>query len=73
MNRINEHNLEPGPYIDNQGFSVVVLDIVDHSWNSDKQLMEYLVSPLVVARDLIGNEKRYIWPLVVFNKQFKKL
>lgn len=73
MNRINIHGIEPGPYVDDQGFNVVVLDIVDHSWNSDKQLMEYLVSPLVVCRELLGGEKRYAWPVEMFKMKFRKI
>lgn len=73
MIRINQWNLEPGTYIDDQEFAVVVLDVVDHSWNSDKQLVEFLSSPVVVGRDLIGGEKRYMWPIEVFKIKFRKL
>jgi len=69
---INVYDLEPGPYVDDKGHHVVVLDIVDHAWNSDQQLLEFLQSPLVVGRDLIGGEKRYLWPLEVFKEKFRK-
>lgn len=73
MKRISPHNFEPGPYVDDQGFEVVVLDIVDHSWNADQQLMEYLESPLVLGRDLMmSSDKRYVWPIEVFKSKFRK-
>lgn len=72
MNRINEWNLEPGPYVDDQGFNVVLLDVVDHAWNDDKQLVEYLSSPVVVGRELLGGEKRYMWPIEVFKLKFRR-
>jgi hypothetical protein len=73
MLRINIYDLEPGPYIDEQGFAVVVLDVIDHAWNNDKQLLEFLQSPLVMGRDLVGVDKRYQWPLEVFKLKFRKI
>jgi len=72
VNRINIHNLEPGTYIDDQGFEVVLLDIVDYAWNMDKQLLEFLPSPLVVCRDLMKDDKRYQWPIEVFKSKFRR-
>jgi len=73
VNRITQHNLEPGTYIDDQGFEVVLLDIVDHAWNMDKQLLEFLPSALVVCRDLMmKDDKRYQWPIEVFKSKFKR-
>jgi len=72
MLRINEHGIEPGVYIDDHGFKVVVLDIIDHAWNADKELQEFLSVPFVVGRDLEHMEgKRYMWPLEVFKNKFK--
>lgn len=73
MNRITKHDLEPGVYIDEQKFEVVVLDIVDHAWNNDKQLVEFLLSPMVVGRDLMNSDMRYMWPIEVFKSKFKKI
>lgn len=74
MREHNAYNLKPGPYIDDQGFEVVVLDIVDHAWNDDKQLVECLLSPMVVGRDLMTKEdKRYMWPIEVFRSKFRRL
>ena len=73
MKRISPHDFEPGPYADDQGFAVVVTDIVDHAWNDDKQLLEFLPSPLVVGRDLMmSSDKRYMWPIEVFKSKFRK-
>jgi hypothetical protein len=70
VNRINKWEVEPGPYADEKNFQVVVTDIIEHSWNGQKQLVEY--SPLVVARDLVGSLK-YCWPLEVFKEKFRKI
>ena len=73
MLRINEHGIEPGVYKDDHGFAVVVLDIINHGWNAEKGLQEFLSEPLVIGRDLATNEgKRYMWPLEVFKLKFTK-
>jgi len=60
--------------MDEQSFSVVVLDVIDHTWNMDKQLMEFMSSPMVMGRDLINLEdKRYMWPIEVFKSKFRKV
>ncbi len=73
MNRINEFNLEPGLYTDDEGFKLVLLDIIDHAWSHDKQLVEYLSSPLAMGRELLGGEKRFVWPIEVFKIKFRKI
>ena len=73
MNRINSQNLEPGPYKDEHGFEVVVIDIITHGWNSSAGLQEALLEPLVVGRQLMRTEERYVWPLAVFKERFKAI
>lgn len=73
MLRTNPY-LEPGVYIDEHDYKVVVLDIISHSWNPVADLQEVLSTPLVMARDLmIMDGNRYIWPLDVFKRKFKIL
>lgn len=71
MNRINQFELEPGPYCEGD-FVVIVLDVITHQWNREKQLQEALDEPLVMCRDLLITEhKRYLYPLLVFRAKFQ--
>lgn len=71
MNRINQYNIEPGPYSDDHGFKIVVIDIVTHSWNGIAGLQEALPEPLVLGRQLVMTDERYVWPLSVFKEKFR--
>lgn len=74
MNRINEYKIEPGVYIDEHGQKLVVLDIVNIMYNSDKNLPEAVENPLVVLRSVETGKLehiRYGFPLSIFKQKFK--
>jgi hypothetical protein len=52
MNRINEFNLEPGPYKHYKGGVYVVTTIITHVENDASKKMEPLADPLVVYHDV---------------------
>jgi hypothetical protein len=76
MFRINEFDLEPGPYGDAYGFKVVVTDVVNHQFNTDQHLSEAISSPLVICRDLNPpprDHRSYMIDLTYFKTHFSKL
>ena len=52
MDRINEHNLEPGTYQHYKGGIYVVIAMVTHMDNPTTGKMELAQDPLVVYRDI---------------------
>lgn len=76
MNRINEFNIEPGPYADEHDSVLVVLDVINHAYDPLTHLPTVIADPLVVLRHLEHTRSehiRYAYPLSVFNQKFKKL
>jgi hypothetical protein len=65
MNRINEYKIEPGVYVDEHNQKLVVLDIVNYMYNSDKNLV--VLRPLEEGRLHV----RYAFPLYIFQQKFK--
>lgn len=75
MLRINEY-LEPGPYEDEKGKVVVVLDVLNYVWNDSAGLPEAIPVPLVVVRDLEESKTEHArcgYPIDVFRVKFKKI
>lgn len=76
MLRINEYDIEPGPYtIDGTGTIVVVTDIVNHAFNPAINLPEILPVAQVVYRDLIppaDAHRSYMVDIEYFRKHFSK-
>jgi hypothetical protein len=75
MNRINEYHIEPGTYTDENNHTIVVLDVVNHLYNTTAQLPEAIADPLVICRQLIENNKehqRIAFPISVFKTIYKK-
>lgn len=85
MNRINQFNVEPGPYNDkdhqgnqagaNHGPKIVVTDIVTHYFNQHSNQFDNGIEPLVIVRDLVHSaeiHKRYAYPLSIFKQKFYK-
>jgi hypothetical protein len=72
MLRINEFNLEPGPYVDSKGFTVVVTDVVNHRLDPVHQLPDVMPEPYVICRDLIPppEHRVYMIELTYFNHHF---
>jgi hypothetical protein len=74
MLRINEFDLEPGPYSNEKGFHVVVTDVINHSLNTVLELPEVIASPMVVCRDLMPppEHRVYMIDISYFRKHFSK-
>lgn len=73
MNRINEFNIEPGPYSASDGSVLVVVDIVNHIYNASADLPEAVEDPLIILRHLDVTRlehRRYAYPLSVFKSKF---
>lgn len=74
---INKY-LEPGAYtetIEGKKRIVVVTDVLNHKWNVDKNMQEY-IEPLVVFRELIegvAEHKRFSMPIDLFKSKFKAI
>ena len=79
MNRINNYDLEPGPYVSSEGFKVVVLDIITYQYSSLADLQEILPVPMVLVRNLVEKTKteeaqpRYLYPIEIFKAKFKAI
>lgn len=76
MNRINEFNVEPGPYGLADGRVLVVVDVVNHVYNAAADLPEAIEDPMVIVRPLENGRlehNRYGYPLTVFKTKFTKL
>lgn len=73
MLRINEFNLEPGPYADAKGFTVVVTDVINHGFDTEHHLSEAIPVHYVVCRDLIPptEHRTYMIPLDYFKQNFQ--
>lgn len=75
MNRINEYDIEPGPWTDEHGTTLVVLDVVNHAYNTTANLCEALADPFVILRPLDVSRiehSRYAYPLSIFKQKFTK-
>jgi hypothetical protein len=75
MNRINEFKIEPGTYrSDDSDTVLVVVDVVNHMYNSNHNLQEALSDPLVILRNIEYGKlehNRYSIPLSIFKLKFK--
>lgn len=77
MNHLIKQNydFETGPYVDANGAQVVAVDLVNYSWNDDKQLPEVVDDPKVIYRKLIFDNKlheRYEMKLSLFKEKYTK-
>lgn len=75
MNRINVFGIEPGAYVDEKDFKVVVLDVVTHQYNPVVGLEEALPTPSVLVRNAVELKEhiRYLYPIEIFKAKFKPI